>query len=283
MGYSHNFKSNVLYGVDDINNIVANFTSSGVSAYSDLNGISAALTNAGVANAKDSCRVISTAEGSLKILPGVAFFEDGSVITVDGEGVVLESKKYVYFKRDSITGDGYPCSSNNAPMNGDIPLAEISGGNLSDKRKIAISKIAGFGSNTYQDVSGYVNGTFSLSKTHPTWNNVQSIPLIREDFNYIVVKIKTGDFVGGYFGTRNGTEFKWSGGGVNSGLTYTQSLLNGQNYGNITSFNEPLLKYSNNNDYVVLSFDISADLLNVFMKSPITRNYSVSGIEAFLC
>lgn len=162
MGYSYNFENNVLYGVEDVNNIVANFTSAGVNTYSDLNGISGALTEVGVTNAENSCLVADVSGGKIKIFPGIAFFYDGSTITVDSEGVILDAYKYVYFKKDPLTKKGYPVSSNTAPGTNDIPLAEYKNGILMDLRVRAVSKIQGFGTNVIYKAVGDDGEYFTL-------------------------------------------------------------------------------------------------------------------------
>lgn len=151
MGFEYQFQSGTLYGVSDVNRIVSNFTSSGVSVYSDLNGISQALVEAGVAEAARSCQVIICQE-QLKVLPGVVFFADGSTVTVDSGGVLLEPKRYVYMKKDTVTGTGKPVSSDDPPTENDVALAEYENGVLKDVRRYARSKIAGFGGNVNEKV-----------------------------------------------------------------------------------------------------------------------------------
>lgn len=164
MGFEYRFQSGKLYGVADVNNIVSNFTSAGVSTYSDLNGISGALAAAGVENAANSCKVISS-NGQLKIMPGVAFFSDGSVITVDSGGVLLEPLQYIYMKKDAVAGTGKPVSSTTAPGVHDIPLAEYENGVLKDTREYAKSKIAGFGGNVNEKVIHHAHWNSSSAAT----------------------------------------------------------------------------------------------------------------------
>lgn len=166
MGFTYQFEDDALYGAADVNGIVANFTSAGVGSYSDLNGIVGALTNAGVENKADSCR--ATVSGSqIKILPGVAYFSDGSSVTVDENGVLLEKLPYIYMKKDPDTGAGRPVSSETAPSAADVPLAEYRAGGLKDKRSFAKSKIAGYGGNVYERVIH-----------HKHWNSASSDTLV---------------------------------------------------------------------------------------------------------
>lgn len=170
MGYQYSFQDGVLYGVDDVNGIVSNFTSAGVSTYMDLNGIAAALTNAGVTNKKESCMVVASGS-DCKIMPGIVFFGDGSRVTVDSDGVVLPKKKYIYMKKDTSSDTGYPVSSETPPGNGDIPLAEYTEGTIKDVRECAKSKIAGFGTNLYAMLDYQKN---NVEVKHETSSSLQT-------------------------------------------------------------------------------------------------------------
>lgn len=180
MGFTYGFQDGTLYGVTDVNGIVSNFTSAGVSTYSDLNGIAAALTGAGVTAAAESCQVVKNGD-QLKISPGVAYFSDGAFVKVDASGVLLDGKRYVYFKRDSATGTGYPVSSDTAPGTNDIPLAEYTGGTVTDKRPRAVSKIQGFGSTQYQKKIVTLN-----LPTAADYVTVQTFTDIARDFRYVM-------------------------------------------------------------------------------------------------
>lgn len=199
MGYSYGFQNGKLYGVDDINNIVSNFTSAGVSTYADLNGLSSALTNAGVTNAENSCKVIISGS-ELKIMQGIAFFSDGSTITIDKEGFLVEALSYIYFKKDNATGLGYPISSNTAPSKDDIPLAEYSNGVLTDVRKCAKSKINGFGTNLYYTCNYQKNNVEvkheNNANTYETYL-IDIIPLENASvYNSVMMCDLNGKFIG---------------------------------------------------------------------------------------
>lgn len=190
MGFKYGFQDGIKYGVEDINNIVANFTTAGVNIFTNidennLNTLSQALTEAGVeGSASNSCKVKFDKDTSkLKILPGVAFFDDGSTITIDSSGVLLEPHRYVYLKKDLITNTGYPVSSDEAPGEHDIPLAEYQNGDLTDRRHAAVSKIPGFG----QQTCGLYHPKFTLSPTDGSWKTFFTFEDIDPNWNFVMV------------------------------------------------------------------------------------------------
>lgn len=290
MGYQYKFKDGELYDVNDVNGIVSHFTSAGVSTYSDLNGISGALTETGVSNAYNSCKVVKDGE-KLKIMPGEAFFSDGSVISVDSSGVSFDPLRYVYFKKDAVTETGYPVCSDTAPSGSDIPLAEYENGVLTDKRVYAKSKIQGYGRNVTQKITTDLNGTYKLTAAHPDWNDVKQIALTRTDFSRVMLACK-GDFYdgqykyyirGGYWGTI-GTNKKvtWSGGGRCT--DFTQFVMQGDAVDSLHGYPEPFV-YCNGSSYVQIDFDFSTNgFVTVRLKTnSVKNNFSLSNLELTLC
>lgn len=182
MGYQYKFKDGELYDVNDVNGIVSHFTSAGVSTYSDLNGISGALTDMGVSNAYNSCKVVKDGE-KLKIMPGEAFFSDGSVISVDSSGVSFDPLRYVYFKKDTITETGYPVCSDTAPSGSDIPLAEYENGVLTDKRQRATSKVQGFGSTIFKKKIVKISNVAAATE----YTTIYTFYDIARDFRYVML------------------------------------------------------------------------------------------------
>lgn len=289
MGYTASFLANETYGAADVNKIVERFAGMGVNpvlvdqenySTTDLNLISNVITESGVLYNSNSCRVIKYTDSEFKILYGSAFFSDGSAIDVDSSGVILpilSGKNYIYFRKDNVSGVIEPISSNKAPSSGDIPLAEYQNSIMTDKRVFAKSKITGYGGAVTQNISSELDGTYTLSKAHPNWNEVAKIPLIRVDFNCVMMKCK-GDYNsqyirGGYFGEIK-TPVNWSGCGMADGFSH--SVINNDGP-------EPYI-YASGGDYVQLNLDFSeTGYVKVYLKSNRTRSYTLSNIVLTLC
>ncbi|GEM_PF-5714825 len=182
MSYTYGFSDNVSYGTDAVNSILKNLVSDGVNLFQEgvsytpasLNQITNEVTEAGVSSAyTSSCRVENAAEsGYLKILPGTAFFNDGSTITVDSDGVKLAvipgTKNYIYFEKSTIDGSAAPKISTTSPGSGAVKLAEYNNGTITDCRTYAKSKISGFGISPYDVIS--LGKYENLNTTTDSWN-----------------------------------------------------------------------------------------------------------------
>ena len=156
---------NMTYGTDDINAIVRSLTGAGVSIFpsgetfnvSDLNSITEAMVNEGVSF--DGLK-ISLTEGKIHIAPGIGFFENGAIITVDADGEELGYKVsenvYVYAEYDKTLNICDFRTSEKAPTAAEgvfrLMLAVIEAdGTIKDKRKFAQSKVSSIGKNEMRE------------------------------------------------------------------------------------------------------------------------------------
>lgn len=207
---------NVAYGTDDINAIVRSLTGAGVSIFpsgetfnvSDLNSITEAMVSAGVSF--DGLRV-SLSDGKIHIAPGIGFFENGAIITVDADGVELEYKVaenvYVYAEYDKTLNICDFHTSEEAPTEAEgvfrIMLAVIEAdGTITDQRTIARSKVASMGKNVEIEISALKESN-SIMESKPArvfsagdilWQgelNLSQFNYIISNFNYYYGEFKT--------------------------------------------------------------------------------------------
>ena len=96
-GVALNFRRDMRYGVDDLNNISRTLIEKGVSYGCEL----------------------SLNEGAVVIAPGVLFMPDGKRVEIDAEGLTLplvpEQENFVWFALDDITGFVFPRCTDYAP------------------------------------------------------------------------------------------------------------------------------------------------------------------------
>ncbi|MCH5186253.1 MAG: hypothetical protein J1F64_09045 [Oscillospiraceae bacterium] len=160
MGYSYKFTDNTIYGAEDINDVINEFATAGVAdvyfdgtSYntSDLNKIAASFATGGIKYAdSDSCKAVRYSSDSVKVLTGTAFFDDGSIIKIDADGVILKYttgvKNYVYLKGNIKAQNRNEVCCTVYEGTGDIvPIAEIEAdGTITDKRKFCRGKIGGY-------------------------------------------------------------------------------------------------------------------------------------------
>ncbi len=160
MGYSYKFADNTVYGAEDINSVISEIATAGVAdvffdgtSYntSDLNKIAAAIAGKGVKYAdSDSCRAVKYSSGHIKVLKGTAFFNDGSLIKIDDEGVVLPyvqgKKNYVYLKGNISAENKNEVCCSVVQGSGDIvKIATIDEDeNIIDTREFCKGKIGGY-------------------------------------------------------------------------------------------------------------------------------------------
>lgn len=145
MGYKCSFMDNELYTAQDVNERFSCFLSEGVAlgesgnTLRDLNDLTKNLASGGVM--KDSCKVVCE-NGVYKISQGSCFMQDGSAITFDQEGYLLDVTpyvhQYVYLMRNEPHNTiDIVCSQEEPPASA-IRLAEITdGGSIYDKRQYA--------------------------------------------------------------------------------------------------------------------------------------------------
>lgn len=128
MGKKCDFMDNAVYGVDDMNNLRAGLLTKGV------------LTESAT-----SCKAMLVGS-NVKVMKGQALMADGSRIVIDADGVTVSTvsggKNYVYFKRNETTNTIDVICGLTAPSSSDLPIAEIDGGVLTDKRVYAQPKAA---------------------------------------------------------------------------------------------------------------------------------------------
>lgn len=160
MSYKYSFADNEIYSANDLNAITKRLVTAGVEdSFSDgvaynvsrFNEAGKLLYTSGVV--PQTCltlKVQSAGENKILINPGVAFFNDGSVIEVEAGGETLEFviglKNYVYLKNDLLnTNMCYPCCTTDEPSGDYVLLAEIDEeGNIADKRTYAKGKLPGY-------------------------------------------------------------------------------------------------------------------------------------------
>ena len=165
MSYTYKFMDNAYYGIEDLNNLVKNFTTGGVNVYSStsgqLNDMTAALVGSGTQLWSDACKA-TVYNSQIKLNPGVAFFDDGSSLTIEAGGEILPNGRYIYMKKDGE--NSRPVSSSTPPSSNDIPIAEYANGTLTDKRKYAFSKVASLGTGVYYQTE--LKGTYSVNPAY---------------------------------------------------------------------------------------------------------------------
>ena len=123
MGYSYGFADNAVYGAEDMNKLTSRLVTGGIADpfvddlpynMTKVNDVVKLVYTAGVVpDSVNTCKVTKTGDGAVKILPGLAFFDDGSTIEVDADGAPLTYqpgvKNYVYFKPDlQASNRNYP-------------------------------------------------------------------------------------------------------------------------------------------------------------------------------
>lgn len=167
--YSTFFVNNKTYGADDINKVLAHLTTQGVSTFVDsgdaLMDLDTAMSNLTSEGAQvydnSGCKVVSAGNGFYKISKGCYWLASGACIIFDDEGYVFElnfldstgtkgTTCYVYLRQGGAESGGVSNDINiivsgEAPADTDALLATISSaGAITDKRKVAVSKLQGY-------------------------------------------------------------------------------------------------------------------------------------------
>ena len=205
MGYSYGFADNAVYGAEDMNKLTSRLVTGGIADpfvddlpynMTKVNDVVKLVYAAGVVpDSVNTCKVTKTGDGAVKILPGLAFFDDGSTIEVDADGVALTYqpgvKNYVYLKPDlQASNRNYPVCSAEAPGTGCVLLAEISAdGELTDKRTYAKGKVPGYASNA--NMTMVIDQTFTLEKQTDDYTYDRStsfeVDLGTNNYSYVTV------------------------------------------------------------------------------------------------
>ncbi|MBE7048674.1 MAG: hypothetical protein E7393_04820 [Ruminococcaceae bacterium] len=137
MSYKVNFLDNELISAADLNEVAASvggdasaFKDNMVYGVDDLNDISATLITKGIANGCIlSSSVNETGKGVVTVGTGNLFMPDGKRVEIDEEGVSLSftlgNSYYVWFYHDSVTGFVTPCCTTNAPRGDYVLLGQV--------------------------------------------------------------------------------------------------------------------------------------------------------------
>lgn len=193
--FSVNFLANQYVSDEDINAIGYNLSNTVYTAFTNdtsygvdaLNEITAHMMNKGIKrNYKNEC-ALSLVDTNIHIDSGLAFFENGATITIDDDGIDLTLEdstetQYVYlFFNGTINVGGARCTVE-YPGGDFVLLGSITNGVLKQDRTFAYL-------NT--DVKG-TNEVVTLT-LEPT-----IVTLYDEDFDYKVMRYRTGINVTGY-------------------------------------------------------------------------------------
>ena len=176
--YSTFFVNNKTYGADDINKVLAHLTTQGVSTFVDsgdaLMDLDTAMSNLTSEGAQvydtSGCKVVSVGNGYYKISKGCYWLASGACIIFDDEGYVFEPNFltvsgtegticYVYLRQGGAESEGVSNDINiivsgEAPADTHALLATISSaGAITDKRKVAVSKLRVHSDNPVKNIS----------------------------------------------------------------------------------------------------------------------------------
>ena len=149
MSYISKFKNDVAYSNNDINEVISAITGSGVLPLSP-NDILANVAESGVTLSDSRCAVTWANDDltEIKIGAGTVIMPDGSYIIISDEvlSVPTNDLHYVYILNDIIHQNIPVCSSSlpdsSRPY---VLLAEVKNGKITDRRTLAKSKIADYG------------------------------------------------------------------------------------------------------------------------------------------
>ncbi|MDD6735738.1 MAG: hypothetical protein PUE13_05435 [Clostridiales bacterium] len=149
MGYKCSFLDDASYTAQDVNDALGHIAGGGAAftdtgdTLDDFNTTLSGITGAGT----QLCGCAVTESGGVyKIGAGTCFMEDGSQITFDSDGYVIEpienKKSYVYVSRNQVGNTIDVVVSETAGGDGTVPLAEIAaGGGITDTRSYARAKV----------------------------------------------------------------------------------------------------------------------------------------------
>ena len=161
MAYISKFKTDTAYSNEDINQVLSAITGSGVLP-SSPNDILLNVAQDGVAISDMQCRVEWADEGktSVKICPGTVIMSDGSYIILSDEILAVPSTElhYIYIHNDIILQNIPVCSPSLPQDNSSyVLLATTQDKKITDKRRLALSKIGNYGAHPVLELSGTVS------------------------------------------------------------------------------------------------------------------------------
>lgn len=157
MSFISKFKSDTAYSNADINEVISAITGAGVLP-SSPNDILSNLAEEGVSLSDERCAVswANEEKSAVKIGTGTVIMPDGSYIIVSDEILPVSSadKHYVYIYNDLILQNVPMCQTVLPDSGRDyILLAEVENGKILDKRPLATSKIASYGTHPTMETS----------------------------------------------------------------------------------------------------------------------------------
>ncbi|MBR2404377.1 MAG: hypothetical protein IKA95_01830 [Clostridia bacterium] len=224
--YTTFFANNKTYGADDINKVFAHLTTQGVSLFEDtgapLMDLDTALANMVSTGVQvydvSSCKVTALGNNKFKILKGCCWMPSGACVMFDDAGHTFEpnfatsagdtsTTCYVYLKQggdefEGASNDVHVVASGDAPTDADLPLATVStAGAVTDKRKVAVSKVAVPAENPVKTVSVSLNSSTPESDL-PGADLISSTVLLETGnmaYGYICDSILTNGDRSGYY------------------------------------------------------------------------------------
>lgn len=159
----YSFMDNAIYAVDDLNKITTRLVTSGITdpltdgvPYNcrKINDIVSVVATSGVVpDGVTTLKVVtSDTVGKFWVMPGTAFFANGSNITLTASEYVAYTEgvgNYIYLKSDLTLNKNYIVCDTTGPAYGDdtVLLAYADGLGIQDKRVYAKGKVPGYQSN----------------------------------------------------------------------------------------------------------------------------------------
>ena len=163
MAFISKFKTDTAYSNVDINEALSLITGQGVLP-SSPNEILSSVAESGVTASDRRCEVVWTDANktAVKICSGTVIMADGSYIIISDEILPVPSPElsYVYIYND-IVRQNIPVCSPSLPDDGQsyVLLATVENGKITDKRRLATSKIADFGTHPIMNATGTISIT----------------------------------------------------------------------------------------------------------------------------
>lgn len=200
MGYKCSFIDNEVYGADDVSEAFSNILSGGVVVECDsenvigtLNSLTGEIITEGTRSYTDL--QVSVADGMAKIGEGTGFFESGVSVTVDADGVILDTKGrasgYVSILYDPDLNCVLPQITDAVPEGDVLLLARFDGDEVTDLRSYARSKLSINSANTYHDFSISIKWFRNLGQVCE--ENTATYRMPHTGFRYLLLRKVTCD------------------------------------------------------------------------------------------
>jgi len=189
MSYKYYFFDDQEIGAAALNRLVKMFTTGGVAdnfsdgvpySLSKLNDTVISNATSGIVPANNNTLKVSCDAGFVYIEPGVAFFDDGTVIEIESReqlDAIPDTVSYVYLKSDAMENKAYPVVSTTPPDEyNTVELAVINAdGTVTDKRHFAKGRVPSF----YASDAGLrIERSFDVDEENNNFlNNEMRIPL----------------------------------------------------------------------------------------------------------